>query len=371
MKKLVYPHTTISDNILPVNTLSDCSFNDHYIFLLTDDTGIMQHSKYSIPDPKHGYTTDDNARALIMALMLYGRYKKIKYLNLVFRYSSFLLNAQNQNGKFRNFMSYDRKWLEDEGSEDCLGRCIWALGYALAFEHTPQGIKHGLRYMLKKALPNVPEINSIRSKAYAIIGLTHIQSEKIKSMVCELSWSLIKQDEKYRNDDWKWFEDIIAYCNFVLPWSLIEAYKVSGEKRFLDTALESLNFLTGKVFMHGYFKPVGCKGWLLKGKEPAEFDEQTVEACEGVLAYLAAYDATGKDIYLDSAKKCHAWYEGVNSKGLSLIDGNTGGCYDGLTEKGVNLNMGAESIVSYVISRLKITEAKIHYGKQGSICLQG
>ena len=106
-------------------------------------------------------------------------------------------------------------------------------GLCFGFEHTPQGIKHGLRYMLKKALPNVPEINSIRSKAYAIIGLTHIQSEKIKSMVCELSWSLIKQYEKYRNDDWKWFEDIIAYCNFVLPWSLIEAYKVSGEKSFL------------------------------------------------------------------------------------------------------------------------------------------
>jgi len=113
---------------------------DDHIFRMTDDTGMLQHSKYSLPDPNHGYTTDDNARALIMALMLYKKYGEKKYLDLVYRYSSFLLNAQNEKGKFKNFMGYDRKWLEDEGSEDCFGRCLWAIGFALSGDFTPEGL---------------------------------------------------------------------------------------------------------------------------------------------------------------------------------------------------------------------------------------
>jgi len=113
---------------------------DDHIFRMTDDTGMLQHSKYSLPDPNHGYTTDDNARALIMALMLYKKYGEKKYLDLVYRYSSFLLNAQNEKGKFKNFMGYDRKWLEDEGSEDCFGRCLWAIGFALSGDFTPRGV---------------------------------------------------------------------------------------------------------------------------------------------------------------------------------------------------------------------------------------
>jgi len=177
---------------------------DDYIFRLTDDTGMLQHSKYSIPDPRHGYTTDDNARALIMALMLYGRYKKKKYLDLVYRYSSFLLNAQNEKGKFKNFMGYDREWLEEEGSEDCFGRCMWALGFAVSNEHTPQGVKHGLLYILKKAMPHTVDLESPRAKAYTIIGLAHLDSEEARNLVFELAQSLCRQYEEYRDEDWKW-----------------------------------------------------------------------------------------------------------------------------------------------------------------------
>jgi len=364
MKKLAVPDSAISEdaasgNVISFDALPDRTFKDDYIFLLTDDTGMMQHSKYSIPDPRHGYTTDDNARALIMALMLYGRYRKKKYTNLAYRYSSFLLNAQNEFGKFRNFMGYDRRWLEEEGSEDCFGRCIWALGYALDCKYTPPGIKNGLQYLMERAFSNVPEINSIRARAYSILGLSHLKSETAKNFVYELAMSLLGQYEENRDNEWKWFESIVTYCNFVLPWSLIAAYRVTGEKRLLEAAEESLGFISGITLKEDYFKPVGCKGWLQKGKEPAEYDEQPVEACEGVLAFLAAYEATDKREYLYNAKKCHAWYEGYNSKGISLIDKKTGGCYDGLTQDGVNLNMGAESIISYVISYLNISSAKI------------
>lgn len=335
------------------------ALKDDYIFRLTDDTGILQHSKYSLPDPNHGYTTDDNARALIMALMLYERYKKKKYLELVYRYSSFLLNAQNEKGKFKNFMGYDRKWLEDEGSADCFGRCMWALGFAVSNEHTPQGVKHGLLYILKKAMPHTVDLESPRAKAYTIIGLAHLDSEEARNLVFELAQSLCRQYEEYRDEDWKWFENIVAYCNNVLPWSLMAAYRVIKEKKFLDIAVESLEFIDGIAFKEGYFKPVGCNGWLLKGGCPAEFDEQTVEACEAVLAHLEAYEVTAEKKHLQKAKKCHAWYEGVNSKGISLIDKESGGCYDGLTKEGLNLNMGAESLVSYVISYLKISDVAV------------
>jgi len=286
--------------------------------------------------------------------MLYERYKKKKYLNLVYRYASFLLHAQNEKGRFKNFMRYDRKWLEEEGSEDCFGRCLWALGFALSNQHTPGGVKHGLLHLLEKAMPHVANLNSPRSKAYSLIGLAHLEGENIKRLIFEVAHSLCRQYDQYKDGEWKWFENIVAYGNYVLPWSLLEAYRVCGEKKFLNVAGESLEFLGRITFKHGYFKPVGCKGWLVKGGDPAEFDEQAVEACEGVLTYLKAFEATGERNYLQKAEKCHEWYEGFNSKGISLIDREAGGCFDGLTENGLNLNMGAESLVSYVISYLKM-----------------
>lgn len=331
------------------------ALKDDHIFRLTDGTGMLQHSKYSLPDPTYGYTTDDNVRALIMALMLYERYEKKRYLDLVYRYASFLLNAQNEKGKFKNFMGYDRKWLEEEGSEDCFGRCLWALGFALSSEITPQGVKYGLSHILKKAISQVADLKYPRAKAYSIIGLACLDYEDAGRLVFEIAQSLCYQYDKHRDGEWMWFEDIVAYCNHVLPWSLFAAFRVVGEKKFLDVAEESLKFLEEVTFRNGYFQPVGCNGWLRKGGHPAEFDEQTVEACEAVLTYLEAYEVTGKKKYLHKAKSCHAWYEGANSKGISLIDRETGGCFDGLTRNGRNRNMGAESLISYVISYIKIT----------------
>jgi len=330
--------------------------NDDYIFLLTDDTGMLQHSKFSLPDPEHGYVTEDNARALIMALMLYEKYKKKKYLNLVYRYASFLLNAQNENGRFKNFMRYDRKWLEEEGTEDCFGRCLWALGFALSNLHTPNGVKQGLLYMLNRAMPHVTVLNSPRSKAYCIIGLAHLEGGNISRLIFETAQTLCRQYDEYRDGEWKWFENVLTYGNYVLPWSLIKAYRVTGENKFLEVAIESLEFLNGITFRKEYFKPIGCHGWLAKGATPAEFDEQPVEACEGFLTCLEAYEATNQRSYLQKAIKCYEWYAGFNSKGVCLIDTECGGCYDGLTKEGINMNMGAESLISYVISYIKISD---------------
>lgn len=331
-------------------------FKDDHIFRLTDDTGMLQHAKYAIPDPRYGYTTDDNARALIMALMLFERYRKKRYLDLVYRYASFLLGAQNDEGGFRNFMGYDRNWLEEEGSEDCFGRCLWAIGFALSGKHTPDGVKNGLSCLLRRALPRAGALRWPRAKAYTIIGLACLKGDEYKRLIRELADSLCSLYEASSGEGWRWFENTVTYCNSVLPWSLIDAYRISEDKRYLQVAQESLAFLESIVLANDCFKPVGCHGWYPRGGKPAAFDEQPVEACEAVFAYTAFHAATGDRAYLEKARICHAWYTGRNSMKLSLIDSETGGCYDGLTPKGVNLNMGAESLVSYVMSLMRIEE---------------
>lgn len=329
---------------------------DDYLFRLTDDTGIFQHSKYGIPDPTKGYTTDDNARALIMAVMLYERYGREKYLTLIYRYASFILNAQNEKGRFKNFMSYDRRWLEEEGSEDCFGRCLWAIGFALSNKYTPCGVKNALRYIWEKAVPNVSLLSSPRAKAYSLIGLAFLDTEETRNLLFDTALSLCRQYEEHSVGEWRWFEEIVTYSNSVLPWSLFAAFRVSADKRFLDAAIESLSFLEDLTFKEGYFKPIGCHGWFPKGGRAAEFDEQPIEAGETVLTFREAYNVTGEKKYKDKAKICHAWYEGLNSKGLSLIDQETGGCFDGITEKGINLNLGAESLISYYLSWMALKD---------------
>ncbi|MDK2799810.1 MAG: hypothetical protein PWP27_1106 [Clostridiales bacterium] len=363
--------------------LAQDQFNVEHIFRLTDDTGMFQHCKYGVPDPKKGYTTDDNARALIAAVMLYDQFKEKKYLDLVYRYLSFLLNAQNSKGRFKNFMNYHREFIEEEGSEDCFGRCIWALGYTLATASIPENIKHTCRYILSQALPNTKSLKWLRGKAYTAIGLGYLISgqehkhfqlgsigksenntyvdEYCKANITvdhieQLVQPLIQQYQQHSSPDWNWFEDHLTYSNAVLPWSLLTAYQVLNKQDYLDFALESLNFLEKITLKNRYFKPIGCHGWMAKGKEPASFDEQPIEACEMMLTYLKAYEILKDQKYFDKAKICFEWYRGYNSKKICLIDSDTGGCYDGITLNGPNLNQGAESILSYCIAYLTLSK---------------
>ncbi len=207
---------------------------------------------------------------------------------------------------------------------------------------------------MRKAVPRAKSLDSPRAKAYSIIGLAHLESDETKELASELARSLCDQYEEYKDEGWNWFENIVAYSNHIIPRSLFIAFRLTKESRFLNVAEESLAFLSELTLAKGYFKPIGCHGWLIKGASPADFDEQTIEACEAALTYLTAFEVTGDKQYLQMAQQCHAWYEGSNSKGIRLVDPASGGCYDGLTEEGVNLNMGAESLISYWISYLTI-----------------
>jgi hypothetical protein len=328
---------------------------DH-IFHMTDDTGMFQHCIYGVPNLSEGYTSDDNARALIMAVNMYDQYRLKKVERLIYKYVSFLCYAQNSDGNFRNFMGYNREFLEKEGSEDCFGRCLWALCYTFASAATPQNVKKTVWKLIEKALPNCPNIIYPRAKAYTIIGLCLLDAEKSREYISKLAVSLAENYDHYNDGDWHWFEDNMTYSNAVLPWAMLSAYKITGENRYQKIGFESLQFLENMTFRKGYFKPIGCNGWLYKGNEPIEFDEQPVEACETTLVFLEAYSISGNNIFLDKAKTCFSWYYGNNSKNACLIDNETGGCYDGIEPDGLNHNQGAESVVSFWMAYLAINK---------------
>ena len=334
----------------------DFSFID-YVFALTDDLGIFQHSIFGIPNLAKGYTTDDNTRALILAVMLLENFKETRYLNLVSKYMAFILYAQKDDGKFKNFINYKREFVKTEGSEDCFGRCIWALGRTLSSPSIPENMKKSCRHILNKALDNLTELESPRAKAYSIVGLSFLkQTEEMTGLIDKLAMSLVAQYAQYKEGDWHWFEDSMTYGNAFLPWSLLKAYRIFKKDILMETARESMEFLEGITSKGAYFKPIGCNGWLSKGNKPAEYDEQPLEACETLMLYLDYYDITGDKKYLDHAAKCFCWYIGLNSKSTSLVDDETGACYDGLNETGLNYNQGSESIISYGIAFMEISK---------------
>jgi len=333
------------------------TLNDAHIFRLTDDTGMFQHARFSIPDLAEGYTTDDNARALIMAVMLYENRCKPAYLALVYRYLGFVLYAQSESGRFRNFMTYSRQFTEKEGSEDCFGRCLWALGYTQASPIMPRGVKEACAAAASRARPHIQTLGWPRGQAYALIGLGFFDDPEVDCCLSGLANSLVSRFEHNAGEqDWRWFEDSLTYDNAVLPWALFAAYRRLRQDRLLRAARESLEFLDQITFHDGSFRPVGCKGWLVRGAEPAQYDEQPIEACTSTLAHLAAYEATGDGAMLELARRSFAWYLGENSRCECLIDSETGGCCDGITPDGVNRNQGAESIVSYCIASLALAK---------------
>lgn len=328
-----------------------------YLMDFSEDIGIYQHSIYGAANLEKGFTTDDNCRALILAVMLYERFHQHKYLKLIMKYLSFMLYAQNDSGRFKNFMDIQRNFMEEEGSEDCLGRCIWSLGYTIACPSLPENIKNCSWKMMNIILTKWKDLSSPRAKAYSVVGLSYIaENPKARLLIEELSSSLVKQYSKFEDGDWHWFEDSLTYGNSFFPWSLLCAYHVLNKNILYHIGIESLDFLEKTTMQTNFFKPIGCNGWLTKGGMAAEYDEQPIEACEMLLCYLEYYKST-KDIkYLKQAEKCFRWYHGANSKKLSLIDKDSGACYDGISENGLNLNQGSESVVSYGMAYMEITK---------------
>ncbi len=332
---------------------------DHVV-RLTDHTGIIQHAVYGIPNYHEGYCLDDNARALLMTLMAYRRTKDDVALDLIPRYLAYIHYAQNEDGTFRNFMGFNRNFLDDVGSEDAFGRAIWALGYAMA--HAPKDAYFQLaRQVFFKAVPQFERLQSIRSVANTILGLyhylkSHPMDDGMMELMHRLSIRLLQEYNAHRHDDWHWYESLLAYDNALLPLAMLRSGELLNNASFRRVGFESMAFLEKHTMQKGHLSLVGNEGWFKRDGEIARFDQQPIDAMATVLLFLQVYHDTGDAHYLQAVYTAFMWFLGENDLRLSLYDFETGGCCDGLARYGVNRNQGAESTLAYLISYLAVQQ---------------
>lgn len=338
------------------------SFNLAHIQRLTDDTGIVQHAKYGIPNLKEGYCLDDNSRALIMAILAYQQNKSKVALELLPVYLSYIQYMQNEDGSFRNFLSFTREYLDEVGSEDSFGRTIWALGYLI--NNAPNNsYREFARELFGKSVPHFKKLNHLRGIGNTMIGLSsylkaHPGDENISEQFEQLVIPLKEAYRRNRDDKWHWFEEKMTYDNAILPLALLCHYEKTKDHESLEIALESMEFLSEKTLINGYLNPVGNDGWLFKeGEDMALYDQQAIETMAMVLLYFKAYEITQDLNYIKQMHLCYQWFLGENSLRLPLFDHETKGCGDGLQPHGVNRNQGAESTLAYWISHLIVLNA--------------
>jgi glycosyltransferase involved in cell wall biosynthesis len=323
---------------------------------LTDDTGILQHAVYALPNRHHGYCTDDNSRALMAALMHYDLVQDESALVLADTYLSFIFHAFNaEKNRFRNFMSYDRSWLEEIGSEDVQGRTVWALGQTVMLAPNDAILSMSIR-MFHDAIRVLEAFTSPRAWAFALVGLHaylfrfpgDTPARRIRQ---SLAGRLLAQFKQNASPEWPWGEDVLTYDNAKLPHALILAGKDGEDREMLDAGLHSLEWLVSlQVLDSGRVSLIGNRGWLDRKGNRARFDQQPVEAMALVEACAEAYRVTREEIWFDRARTFLDWFTGNNDTGANLYDYQTGGCRDGLHADGANLNQGAESTLAWLIA---------------------
>jgi glycosyltransferase involved in cell wall biosynthesis len=338
--------------------------------VMTDDTGILQHATFNVPRYADGYCLDDNARALlVMAYVEEAGTEDPKVVReLASRYLGFISYAFDEGtGRFRNFMSYARSWVEDCGSEDSQGRALWALGTLWGRSQDP-GARNLAGRLFRSALNATPQFSSPRAWAYTLLGIDEYlrafhADEHVESVLKLLSERLLNLYRRMGTSDFPWFEDRLTYCNARLPHALLVSGAWRKDEEMIAVALRSLTFLVSEQFStEGYFSPIGSNGFYVRGGARAAFDQQPVEACSMIAACLEAEHSTGDASWAERARWAFNWYVGENQLKATLYDPRTGGCRDGLHEDRVNENQGAESSLSFLTSLLEMRAAHLVTG---------
>jgi glycosyltransferase involved in cell wall biosynthesis len=331
-----------------------------YLQKMTDDTGLYQHATFTIPDRKHGYCTDDNARAVITMTRYYAQYPEPQAQRIFETYLSFILHSQDSDGSIRNFMNFDRTWVKHEPENDAFGRVLWALGTVMAKPPLPSYLS-----MIKECFDRsvgLVEKQYPRGMAYSILGMSDYLKQfpgasDIKRQLILAADKLMTLYEKNSDPTWQWFENKLTYDNAVLPHALFVAGLTFEDERYLDVAKKACEFLLAITFTGNHFSFVGSNGWFEQGQTKAPFDQQPIEAASTVMMLKAAYDATEDPRFMKLQRKAFDWFLGENDLHIPLYDFRTKGCCDGLMPDGVNMNQGAESILSFLVSLLAVVES--------------
>jgi glycosyltransferase involved in cell wall biosynthesis len=356
-------HDLIVSGIKPVAApacgLAECLGIDS-LLRICDDTGIIQHSIFNVPDRAHGYCVDDNARALMLMNRI-GRQSEPHRSRLASVFAGFVQSAWNEDsGEFRNFMGYARNWLEASGSEDSCGRALWALG-ATAHEGQTPSMRHWARKLFDRTAFSARDFGSPRAKAFAMLGADYVLASDAddEAALAILSYGaefLLGRLNATRRTDWPWFESVLAYDNCRMPEAMIRAGLRLNRRDFLNCGIETLGWILDlQTSPSGQFRPVGSDSFGLEYSAPRPFDQQPVEAWAAIDGASAAFDATGDAQWLAHAHRAYDWFAGANDRSVAVADPQTGACRDGINPRGLNLNEGAESVLAYQLAHCAIT----------------
>jgi len=321
---------------------------------LTDCFGIIQHSKYGIPDKRTGYTTDDNARALLVTTKYWNIIREEELLELARIYLGFIWYVLKDDGWLHNFVSYERIFLDDIGSEDSFGRAFLACAYT--YNVAPIDISLCAKEILDRMKIHMKEIKSPRAVSFLLTGSTFYRDTV--ETVSYLAERMLELYRKSARDDWKWIEPYLAYDNGIIPTGFLSAYLILKDTRYLEVGLEILDFLADYSFKNGIFVPPGNEKWELNinGEGRPMFDQQPLEVSSFIEACKVAFHITKNDKYIKLAMNAFDWFFGKNIIGEDVYDSNTKACRDGINRYGLNLNAGAESIISYLLAYLSVYE---------------
>ncbi|PZR58977.1 MAG: glycosyltransferase [Candidatus Meridianibacter frigidus] len=332
---------------------------DH-LLALSDDTGIIQHAVYDVPNRSTGYCTDDVARAFMVAVSLHDiGTRKDAAARLASTYLAFLQDAQLADGWFHNFMSYGRSWLDERGTQDSFGRAVWALGFGMRYAKRESWRKVCER-LLQSAAARLPDLRYLRSTAYATIGLSHAlesrpaEAKLIREWLAPLAATLRDAYVAHQAPDWQWFEDGMTYDNARLCEAMLRAGTALRDDELIAIGLRTLAFYERIVIENGMFVPIGNDGWFPRGGIRARYGQQPLEAAASIEAALTAHDCTSAPAFVALAHAAFDWFHGKNTADAEMAE--RGGCRDGIDPQGANANMGAESTLAYLSSAAMLAE---------------
>jgi len=351
------PELTMGQRKLP-------SIKLEHLVKLTDNFGIIQFAKLTEPDLSSGYTLDDNARALIAASLHYKKFRTKSALKLVFTYLNFLYQVAKPDGYFNNYINsnhiIDKQRNIQENSEDPSSRALYALALVSITKEIPKRFRKQAHSLFEKSFQKNITFSSPRAIAFYIKALHCLLSKwkepKTLAVLRSCCEQLIILYEKSCSLDWEWFEHYLTYSNAILPEALILGYKITGEKRYLEVSEKTLDFLIKHTFKDNTYIPIGQSGWFPKEGTRQYFDQQPEDTTATVEALNVMFQVTNEKHYKELAHIAFNWFLGDNVLGQVVYDRTTGGCYDGIGEKFINLNQGAESTISYLFARLSFEE---------------
>jgi len=332
-------------------------FSLDHIKRLTDTTGILEHANYSVPDYKEGYCLDDNARALMLVLTAYESGTDDKAIGLADTYLRYIKLMQKEDGQFHNDMSFDKKFLDETGSEDSFGRTIWAIGHLVRMAPNDSHFQFA-KDVFFRSMPHFEKVKSIRAIASIIIGLCNFlrrypDNENIMHILNDLTLKLTRQYQDEADGDWRWFEPVLCYDSAILPLALWYAYSATRNKEIYSIAAESTAFIDRATSKKGHMSLVG-NAWYYKGHSMPAQGQQPIDAMAMVMMYQKAFIVTKDEAYHQKMRTAFTWFTGNNDLHIPLYDEESKGCCDGLEERCVNRNQGAESTISYLLAYLTV-----------------